>query len=205
MATIAAAIPPATEAMRQSHRVGGDRRLQVASFCTWDRCRGMQRLEKSHKGRGLRRIEIFSVGGHVAAALEYLAYKLIASQANSDGIKGRAPLSTDSAERVAIVALLFLKHQCALDLKRCASAQELRWNGSRGRCIHYRAPRRMFGHVGKSAKRYGDKQDRQHCDRTPLPTFLALARNERQPQENNQRDHGANQQNRGLELWRKQR
>jgi hypothetical protein len=57
----------------------------------------MQRLKKGHKGRRLGRIEILSVGGHVAAALEYLAYQLIASQAHSDGIESRPPLSADSA------------------------------------------------------------------------------------------------------------
>ena len=82
----------------------------------------MQRLKKSHQGRGLRGIQIFSVGGHVSAALEHLAHQLIASQTNSDGIERRSPLSTGSAERVTIVALLLLKYQSALNLKRRSSA-----------------------------------------------------------------------------------
>jgi hypothetical protein len=37
----------------------------------------MQRLEESHKGSGLRRAQIFSIGRHIAAALDNLAYQLI--------------------------------------------------------------------------------------------------------------------------------
>jgi hypothetical protein len=57
----------------------------------------MQRLKKRHQRCCLRRIEIFPVGGHVAAALKHLAYQLIAGQADSDDVESRAPLSTHSA------------------------------------------------------------------------------------------------------------
>jgi hypothetical protein len=90
----------------------------------------MQRLKKRYKSSCLGGIEILSVCGHIAATLEYLAHELIASQANGDGIEGRPPFSTDSPKRMAIVALLLLKHQGALDLSRRSSAHKLQWDGA---------------------------------------------------------------------------
>jgi len=37
----------------------------------------MQRLKERHKGGGLRWAQIFSIGRHIAAALDNLAYQLI--------------------------------------------------------------------------------------------------------------------------------
>src|ERR1700759_2689773 len=114
----------------------------------------MQRLKEGHQRRRLWGIKIVSVGGHVPAALEHLTNQLIASETNSDGIKSRGPLSAGPSERVAIVALLLLKHQSALNLKRRSSAQKCRRDGSRSRCIHDRTPRCMIGHAGERAQRY---------------------------------------------------
>src|SRR6516162_4314446 len=44
---------------------------------------GMQRLEKCHERRGLRRAEIFSVGRHVSAPLDHLPDELVLRQSHS--------------------------------------------------------------------------------------------------------------------------
>ena len=44
----------------------------------------------------------------------------------------------------------------------------------------------MVGHVGERSERYGDEHNRQHGDGAPSPMLLALARKERQPEENDQ-------------------
>ncbi len=82
----------------------------------------MQRFEKSNERSGLRGIQILSVGGHITAALQYLAHELIRRQPNGHSVESRAPLAADIAERVAIVALFRLKDQRSLDLQRRASA-----------------------------------------------------------------------------------
>src|SRR5580698_6300221 len=98
---------------RRAESFLGSRRERRISSRTFDR--GMQRLEKGNQGGSLRWIQILAVCRHISAALQHLPHKLIAGQTNCDGIKGRPALSTDIADRVAIMALLRLENECTLD------------------------------------------------------------------------------------------
>ena len=60
----------------------------------------------------------------VATALQDLAEQLIFGQVRSDGVEGRAAQATLTAKRMAIAALLALKHNCALTFKRGAGRQD---------------------------------------------------------------------------------
>lgn len=135
----------------------------------------MKSFEKCDERRRFRRTQILSVSGHVASALEHLAYELIASQSNSDGVESRPALATDTVKRVAIVALLGLKDERALNLEGRCSVQQFRRYSSSGGSIHHGTPWRMVGQIGEGSQRYRDKKNCQHCYRTPFPAFFALA------------------------------
>jgi hypothetical protein len=80
----------------------------------------MERLEKGDQRRGLRRIQILSIRGHVAAPLNHLADELIRRQPDRDRVECWSSLATELAERVAVVALLRLKNERSLNsLARC--------------------------------------------------------------------------------------
>ena len=111
----------------------------------------MQRFEESNKRRGLRRIQILSIGRHISAALQNLAHELVARQSNGHSVESRPTLATDVAKRVAVVALFRLKDKRSLHLQRRASCNEFRGNRSGGRGIHHRTPRCMVGQTGKRA------------------------------------------------------
>jgi hypothetical protein len=76
----------------------------------------MKGLEKCHKGRRLRWIQILPISRHIAAALQHLAHELVLRQSGCDRIEGRASLAAALPKRVAVVALLRLKDQRPLDL-----------------------------------------------------------------------------------------
>src|SRR5208282_683923 len=71
---------------------------------------GMQRFQKCNERRSLRWTQVFPIRRHVAAALNHLPDELVLCQSNGDSVQGRAPLSTGFAKRVAVAALLHLKH-----------------------------------------------------------------------------------------------
>src|ERR1700759_251273 len=75
---------------------------------------GMQRAEKGYERGGFRRTEIFAVGRHIAAALNYLTNELVLGQAHSNAIEGGTALSTEPIQSVAIVTLLSLENGAAL-------------------------------------------------------------------------------------------
>ena len=89
----------------------------------------MESFQKRDEGGGFRGAEIFAVGGHVAAALNYLANELVFGLDERDGIERGAAFAAFVAERMAIVALLELEDEGALTFERRAMLQKFRRNG----------------------------------------------------------------------------
>src|SRR6202158_3181512 len=84
----------------------------------------MQRFQKCNESGGLHWAQVISICWHVAAALNHLPDELFLRQSNGDTIQGRAPLSTGFAKRVAVAALLHLKHQRALAFQSGCAVHE---------------------------------------------------------------------------------
>src|SRR5271168_2843099 len=78
---------------------------------------GMQGLEKCNERRGLCRTQVLPVRRHVAASLDHLADELVLREPHGDAVERRPPLSAEFTERMAIAALLHLKHESSLPLK----------------------------------------------------------------------------------------
>src|ERR1700678_2167018 len=81
----------------------------------------VQGLEKRYERRSLCGTQVVPIGRHVAAALNYLANQLVLRQTHGNAVQGWSPLSPRIAERVAVAALLDLKHERTLALK-CSGA-----------------------------------------------------------------------------------
>src|SRR5580700_1193148 len=81
-------------------------------------CCRVQGLEESYERCSLRRAQVVPVGWHIAAALNHLPNELVLRQPHRNAVQSRPPLSATVAKRVAVAALLDLKHQRALALKR---------------------------------------------------------------------------------------
>src|SRR6185295_889601 len=109
-------------------------------------CR-MQRPEKRDQRRRLCRTEVLPVRGHVAAALNHLSNQLILREAHGHTIETGTTLGAGVAERVAIAALLGLKHQRALSLQRRRAAEQVLRHRVAAPRVHMRAPRRVTGEM----------------------------------------------------------
>src|ERR1700678_2506014 len=118
----------------------------------------MQGLEKSYERRSLCGTQVVPIGRHVAAALNHLANELILRQANGNAVQGWPPLSTRVAERVAVAALLDLKHERTLPLKRSRPVNVAGGYWIATPCVHVRTPRRELGHASKCAESDRDQQ-----------------------------------------------
>src|ERR1700675_861262 len=90
--------------------------LWAGSILRWGLPGRVQCLKKRHERSGFRRTQVLPVGGHVAAALDHLAYKLILRELYAHSIQFRSALSTSAAQRVTVVALLRLKNERTLPL-----------------------------------------------------------------------------------------
>ena len=88
----------------------------------------MQCFEKRHQSGGLRGTQVLSIRGHIAAALDDLADQLILREPDGDGVERRPAFAAVAVQRMAVVALLDLKHERPLPLQRRASLQILRGN-----------------------------------------------------------------------------
>src|SRR5580692_165471 len=138
-------------------------------------CR-MQGLEESYERRGLCRTQVVPIGWHVAAALDDLPNQLVLGQPHGNAVQSWPPLSTRIAERVAVAALLDLKHQRALPFE-CSRAT----NVPVGYRIaapgaHVRAPGRELGHASKRTESDGYEQHSDNRNRTALPAFFSFSR-----------------------------
>src|SRR3984885_2567682 len=151
------------------------RRITSRALCWW-----VQGLEKRYERRSLCGTQVVPIGRHVTAALNYLANELILRQTHGNAIQGWSPLSTRVAERVAIAALLDLKHERTLALKRSGAVNvPVRyWIAAPG--VHVRTPGRELGHASKGAESDRDQQHSNNGDRPALPTFFSFSRKKRQ-------------------------
>src|ERR1700691_5768344 len=122
------------------------------TLCCW-----VQGLKESYERRSLCRTQVVPIRRHVAAALNHLPNELVLREPHGNAIQGRAPLSAHVAKRVAVAALLDLKHQRTLALKRSRAMNVALgyWISAPG--VHVRTPRRELGHSSERAKR-----DRDH-------------------------------------------
>src|ERR1700678_682779 len=86
-------------------------RITSRTLCCW-----VQGPEKGYERRGLCRTQVVSIGRHVATALNHLPNELVLRQPHGNAVQRWPSLSTRVAKRVAVAALLDLKHQRALPL-----------------------------------------------------------------------------------------
>src|SRR5277367_2260213 len=77
----------------------------------------MKSHEKRNQRRGFRRTQVFSVGRHVAAALDDLSNQLILCEPHGDAVERRASLAAQIPKGMAVAALLGLKHERALSFQ----------------------------------------------------------------------------------------
>jgi hypothetical protein len=91
---------------------------EVTSGVTrWNLSPGMQSFQKRDQGRGFRRTQILSVGGHVTASLDYLADQLVLRKSHGDAIERGPSLAAQVSESMAVAALLDLEDERALPLE----------------------------------------------------------------------------------------
>ena len=124
---------------------------------------------------------------------------------SGDAVERGPALSPALTERVAVAALLRLKHERALPLERGRPAQHRLGNGIAAPGVHVRTPRRELGEARERPERDGDQQDGQDRDRPSPPALLALAGEEGQQQKRDDDDHRPDQERRRLERRRQQR
>ena len=79
---------------------------------------GVQSLEKRDKSSRLCGAQIFSICRHVAASLNHLADELVLREPHGNVVERWTSLSPELTERMAIAALLHLKYESPLSLKR---------------------------------------------------------------------------------------
>src|ERR1700733_2106369 len=164
----------------------GGLRLAVAAYqiqrsitsrilCCW-----VQGLKESHQRRSLGWTQVVPIGRHVAAALNHLPNELVLRQPHGNAVQGWPPLSTRVAKRVAVAALLDLKHQRTLPLQ-CSRAMNVpvgHWIAAPG--VHVRTPGRELGHASKRAESDRDQQHSNNPNRAALPAFFSVPRKKRQ-------------------------
>src|SRR5580700_8114892 len=122
-------------------------RIASRTLCCW-----VQGLEESYERRSLCRTQVVSIGRHVAAALNHLPNELVLCEAHGDAVQGWPSFSTRIVKRVAVAALLNLKHERTLALK-CGRVMNVAvgdWIAAPG--VHVRTPRRELGETSKRAE-----------------------------------------------------
>src|ERR1700722_12566047 len=138
--------------------------------------RTVQGFKESYERRSLCRTQVVPIGWHVAAALNHLPNKLVLGHPHGNAVQGWPPFSTRVSKRVAVAALLDLKHQCTLPLK-CSRAMNVPVGyriAAPG--VHGRTPGRELGHASKGAERDGDHEHRDYRNRPTLPALFSFSR-----------------------------
>jgi hypothetical protein len=110
---------------------------------------GMECLEKRDKRRGFRWAQVLSVCWHVAASLDHLADELVLREPHGNAVERRTPLSAEFTKRMAIAALLHLKYESSLSLKRRCAVQQSFWHRITAPGVHMRTPRSKSGEMCK--------------------------------------------------------
>ena len=166
-------------------------------------CRWVQGLEKRYKRRGLCRTQVVSIGRHVAAALNHLPDELVLRQPHGNAVQGWPPLSTRVAKRVAVAALLDLKHERTLPLKRsCAMNVAVGyWIAAPG--IHVRTPGRELGHASKGAESDRNHQHGNNRNWPALPAFFSFSGKKRQKNQAKNYQRRDDEKKWRLQRWRK--
>src|SRR5580658_6969804 len=144
-------------------------------LCCW-----VQGLEESYERRSLCRTQVVPIGRHVAAALNHLPNELILRQPHGNAVQGWPPLSTCISKRMAVMALLDLKHERALPLKRSCAVNVPVGYWIAAPCTHVRTPGRELGHASKRAEGDRDQQHGHNRNWTALPAFFSFSRKKRQ-------------------------
>src|SRR6267154_2165493 len=157
----------------------------------------MQSFKKPDQGSRFRWTQTLSVGGHVAAALDHLADKLVLRKTHGDTVQSRTSLPTSLTKRMTVAALLHLKNQRALPLESSPAVQKLFRHGVAAPRIHVRTPWRISSEVGECSQDYGDQQNRQNGDWPAPPTLFSFSRKKWQQNEKRDRDYRADE-----ESWR---
>src|ERR1700691_2276099 len=168
------------------------------TLCCW-----VQGLKESYERRSLCRTQVVPIGRHVAAPLNHLPNELVLRQPHGNGVQGWPPLSTRVAKRVAVAALLDLKHKRTLPLKRRRAVNVLvgYWIATPG--IHMRTPRRELGEPSKRAKCDRDHQNCNNRNRPALPAFFSFPRKKRQKNQAKNYQRRDDEKERRLQRWRK--
>src|SRR5579864_2127329 len=107
--------------LRLSQRPPSDLRLQGNRTRSISRSRltgGTQRLKECNESRSFRGAQILPVSGHVPSPLNHLADELVLCSPYSHIVQGRPPLSANVSKGVTVTALLALKDEGTLPLKR---------------------------------------------------------------------------------------
>src|SRR5271156_640258 len=141
---------------------------------------GVQGLKESYERRRLCRTQIVAIRGHVAAALNHLPNELVLRQSHGNAVKGWPSFSTRVTKRVAVSALLDLKHKRTLPLK-CGCAMNVPV-GHRIAApgVHMRTPGGELGHASKCAESDRDHEHGNNCNGTAFPAFFSFPRKKRQ-------------------------
>src|SRR6476660_4480614 len=100
----------------------------------------MQRVKERHDGGCLRRVQILSVGWHVASALDHLSHELIPGETKRHLVERRPALAALAVERMAVAALLLLEHDGASPLQRGTPVEILSGDWHAAPRVHHRAP-----------------------------------------------------------------
>src|SRR5258708_35831848 len=103
---------------------------------------GVQRFEKSNQRGCLRRTQVITVGRHVPAALNHLTDELIFGEPDGNAVESRASLPATFPNGMAVAALLGLKNERTLSLKRGCPMQNFFRHGIAAPRVHVRTPGR---------------------------------------------------------------
>ena len=167
--------------------------------------RRMQGLEKGYERGGFRWTQILSVRRHIAAALNHLPDELVLREPHGNAVQSRPSLPTAFSKGMAVAALLDLKDQSALPLKRsCAMKKSIR-HGITAPCVHVRTPGRELGEMGKRSQRDRDQQHGQNRNRPALPALFSFAGKKGKKKQPNNYDDRADEKCWRLERRREQR
>ena len=115
----------------------------LSSVARWSLSRRVERVKERHHGGCLRRVQILSVGWHIASALDHLTYELIPGEAKRHLVEGRSALASLAVERMAVAALLLLEHDGAPPLQGGTPVEKFPRDWHAAPRVHHRAPRCM--------------------------------------------------------------
>src|ERR1700691_398878 len=145
-------------------------RIASRTLCCW-----RQGRKESYERGSLCRTQVVAISRHVAAALNYLPNELVLRQPHGNAIQGRSPLSARASERVAVAALLDLKYERTLALKRGRAVNVAVGYRIAAPGVHVRTPGRELRHASEGAERDRNHQHGDNRNGTALPAFFSFS------------------------------